>query len=237
MIIINPDAIYSVTAVTADSAYPAINLMNDLPQKYWKSTATTTDGFTIVTDGSTVNGLFIGNTNGTSGTVAVKDVTEATTYETHALSGAYGRFFVAFTSEYTAAVHIVVSLTAATAVEVYAGICRAGAFVSLPDPGYGLKQQPQDFSIKQEMSNGGLNVIIRSMPRSYNLSFIMTHAQVDSIQDVYLARSSKPVAVLLSENINLDEQWCGFFHISDPPSCGYDYPLHTQVSCSLREAV
>jgi hypothetical protein len=236
MKIIYPDCISSITADTSDPNYLAANLLDNHPQKVWKAgTGETTAVLTVVTNGGSVSGLHIAGTNAISGTVAVKDTSEATTFETQSISGTWGRFFVKFNTTYAVPLHIIVSLTAP--VEVYAGVCRSGTFISTADPQYGLKQKRNDYSIKKELSNGGMYIFNRNIPRDYDMTFIIPIAEADLLDNLYLANGSLPLAFLLSDNINLDDQWSGFFHITEPPSIQYDYFTHTGVSMIIKEAI
>jgi hypothetical protein len=65
----------------------------------------------------------------------------------------------------------------------------------------------------------------------------MPVADYDLLDNLYLANGSFPLGMLLSDNINLDDQWSGFFHINDPPSGTYEYLTHTNCSISVKEAV
>ena len=236
MKIIYPDSISTISADTFDSDYPAANLLDDHPQKMWKAgTGETTAVLTVVTDGADISGLFLGGTNATSGSIAVKDTSEVTTFETVTLASTWSRYFVKFSTTYSVPLHIIITLTASA--EVYAGVIRAGAFISTPDPKYGLKQQREDYSIKKELSNGGLYVFNRNKPVTYDLSFLMLHATYDLIDDLFYINGSLPLAFLLSDNIGLDNQWSGFFHITNPPSSSYDSPDLTNCSIALKEAV
>ena len=236
MKILYPDCINTTTTDSEDTDYPVENLSDNHPQKIWRAaTDVLTATLSIVTSTTSVSGLCIAGTNAVSGTVTIKDSTEVTTYETHNLSGTWGRFFVKFNFTYTENLHIIVELTAATT--VYAGILRCGTLIDLEDPQYGMKQQRQDYSIKKELSNGGLNIINRNMPRQYDLSFISVHANYDALDNLFLANGSFPLAILISDNLNLDDQYSGFFHIIDPPSGTYDYITHTGCSITLKEAV
>jgi hypothetical protein len=236
MKIIYPDCISSITADTSDPAYPAVNLLDNHPQKAWKAgTGETTAVLTVVTNGGYVSGLHIAGTNALSGTVVVKDTSEVTTFETQSISGTWGRFFVKFNTTYVVPLHIIISLTAP--VEVYAGVCRCGTFISTADPQYGLKQKRNDYAIKKELSNGGMYIYNRNMPRQYDVTFIIPVAEADLLDNLYLANGSLPLAFLLSDNIGLNDQWSGFFHITEPPSSQYDYFTHTGVSMIIKEAI
>ncbi|MEI6259261.1 MAG: hypothetical protein WCR46_05060 [Deltaproteobacteria bacterium] len=235
MKIIYPDCIYSLSANSFDAEYPVANLLDDHPSKVWKAVAgVTTAILTIVTTGA-VAGIHIAGTNAISGTVYVKNSTETVTHETHTLAGTFGQFFVKFDAVYASTLHIIVSLTSGTT--VYAGICRAGTLLSFPNPQYGLTQKRHDYSIKKELSNGGLYIYNRHTPRQYDLSFLMTYSEYNTIDALFIANGSIPLAFLIADEIDSDDQWSGFFHIVDPPSAGYEYHSHLKCSFTLQEAV
>lgn len=235
MKIIYPDRIYSLSASSFDAEYPVANLLYDHPSKVWKAASgVTTAVVTIVTTG-TVAGIHIAGTNAVSGSVAVKNSTETITHETHAISGTFGQFFVKFDATYTADLHVIVSLTADTT--VYAGICRSGTLISLPNPQYGLTQKRQDYSIKKELSNGGLYIYNRHIPRQYDLSFLLTYAEYNTIDALFIENGSIPLAFLIADDTDSDDQWSGFFHIVDPPSANYAYFSHLTCGFTLKEAV
>jgi len=236
--IIYPDCIATIVAASENPDYPAANMLGNLPKKVWESLSDTSDSFLITTTASGVSGLLIGTTNATAGTVTVKDDTDATTYETFALSGTWGRFFVKFASTYAEVLHITVALTKAAGDSmITVGTCRCGTFIAIADPQYGLKGKREDYSIDHELSGGGLDTVKRDTPRAYNLSFIPVVAQFDSIDALYNANGKAPLAMLLSDNINLDDQWCGFFHMMDAPDGSYSYLTHVPFSLPVREAV
>ena len=239
MKILYPNCVTGLTASSADASYPVANLSDNHPQKVWKAAAgVTTAVLSIVTSAVSVAGLCIAGTNATSGTVTVKNSTEVTTYETHSLSGAWGRFFVKFNAAYAEILHITVSLTAPAA--VYAGVLRCGSFILFNDPLRDPSQQREDYSIKKELSNGGLNIILRNMPRKYDLSFMAPKAQYDLIDNLYFINGSLPVGVLLSDNMylaGLGDQWSGFFHVMAPPGGKYGNGLLTGWSITIKEAI
>ena len=109
------------------------------------------------------------------------------------------------------------------------------------DPLIDPAQQRDDYSIKKELSNGGLNIILRNMPRKYDLSFMAPKAQYDLIDNLYLANGSLPVGILLSDNMYLagvGDQWSGFFHVMDPPGGKFNNGLlYTGWSITIKEAV
>jgi hypothetical protein len=242
MIIMYPDCIASISALSADPDYPVSNMLDDHPQKSWKTVADfgppapVSSSITVVTDGSAAAGIALFNTNVTSGTVLVKNSTGATTYETHSISGTYGRFFVQFNSEYEEILSIVISLTAPTT--LYVGECRCGAFITIPNPKMsGLKFNRDDYSIKHELSNGGRYIFKRNTPRSFDLSFTMLQSEFETIDALFDENGSHPLAMLIGEGLSADNKWSGFFHIDEPPSADYGYPSHTDCSMTIKEAL
>jgi hypothetical protein len=240
MKILYPDNISTITADSEDSDYPVANVQDNHPQKVWKAASgVTTATLSIVTSASGAAGLHIAWTNATSGTVTVKNSTEVTTYETHSLSGAWGRFFAKFTTARTEVLHITVALTAPAT--VYAGVVRCGTLIAFKDPLRELTGGRKDYSIKKDLSNGGLSIALRNMPRAYQLSFIAEDAQYDTIDNLYLLRGSLPLAILISDNkyvAGSGDQWSGFFHILDPPDGKFSAGLgQTGWNIGIQEAV
>lgn len=247
MIILYPDRISSITALSYDADYPVANMLDDHPQKPWKAAAgmgtptPTTSGITVITDGGAVSGIGIFGTNVTSGTVAVKNALETITYETHSISGTLGRFFVQFGIEYNAVMHIVVALSAPAgsyAGELYIGVVRCGSLISIPNPKTsGVNFGRDDYSVRHELSNGGLYVAKRNTPRKFELSFAMLQTEFDDIDAVFDANGSNPLPMLIAEDMDDDNKWCGFFHIAEPPTADYAYQRHTNCTMVLKEAV
>lgn len=239
MIILYPDCISTVVAQTSDPDYPADNILNDHPQKPWKAEAGT--GYTcvirLITDGSIVSGMGLFNTNATAIRVWVKDAAETTDYETHNISSAYGRYFLQFDDDYTEVLHVTIELTTPTTT-AYVGCARVGPFISIPNPkASGVNFGRDDYSIKHELSNGGLYVFKRNTPRKLSLSFDMLQSEFDTIDAIFDETGSHPVAMLIAEGMTDDNKWCGFFHISEAPTADYAYPQHTGCSIDLKEAI
>jgi hypothetical protein len=237
--ILYPDCISSVVAQTSDADYPDENMLNEHPQKPWKAEAGT--GYTcvvrLITDGSAVSGVGIFNTNATAITVWVKNADETVDYETHSLTSVYGRYFLEFTSSYNEVLHVTISLTTPTTT-AYIGCARCGPFISIPNPkASGVNFGRDDYSIKHELSNGGLYIFKRNTPRSFSLSFDMLQTEFETIDALFDITGSHPMAMLVAENMADDNKWCGFFHIAEPPAADYAYPQHTGCSIDLKEAV
>lgn len=112
-----------------------------------------------------------------------------------------------------------------------------GTPISFPDPQYGLSQSRIDKSIKQELSGGGYYIHDANKPRTMNLSWVMNRdTDFDELDSLYNIRGSKPLAMLISEALENDMKWCGYFHMTDAPTATHDMPSFSAVSLSIREA-
>lgn len=236
MKIIYPNNISGISAASEDSEYPATNMLDEKPQKIWKS-ENEADTITITPiSGGKISGVFLGNTNAAYYTLFVRHSSGSPTYEEHSGAISNNQIMVVLDAEYSSGEIIDISVAGGTGY-VYAGVCVCGELLSFPDPNYGLKSERVDFSIKNEFSNGGLYVYKRSTPRGYDLSIVLTHSEFAAIDEIYNAIGMAPVPILLSENISQPDYWSGFFHIIEPPSGSYSYPTMVDCSISLREAV
>lgn len=238
MKIIGTNGIYGLTVSTNETEYPASNLLDIYTQRLWKSTESTST-ITITTD-SAVSGLYLGNTNAEAYTIEIKSIGGSTVYETHTGQISGGRLFFEFDSSYqllNVEIEIQLMTPGPEGGNVYAGILRCGDFITLPDPQYGLKTQREDFSIKESLSNGGLYVNKRYTPRAFELSLLMTYPEFESLDEIYDAIGSNPLAMLLAEDIDNDDFWSGFFHIMESPTGSYSFYNMVDCSLQLREAV
>jgi hypothetical protein len=112
-----------------------------------------------------------------------------------------------------------------------------GAVITFPDPQYGLSQSRIDKSIKQELAGGGYYIHDANKPRTMNLSWVMNRdTDFDELDSLYNIRGSKPLAMLISEALENDMKWCGYFHMTDAPTATHDMPSFSAVSLSIREA-
>jgi len=239
MIFIYPEKLSSVTVDSENGSFPATNLQDDKPKRYWKSGGTNIATITAtVAANSDQIGLF--NTNALSAVVTIKLL--GVTQETFSIDltdpHTHTRMWQSYT-EQTSVHTIEIQLTAAASSAVYAGVLRIGKGVKLVNPKYGIKESRRDFSIVKELNNGAYYIRKRNNVREFNVSFMEDRA-VDfyvfsQVTDYY---GPEPVAVLMAEGIDNDpHEWAIFGHILSPFSGSHDYLNHTNVSFSITEAV
>jgi len=240
----------SVTASSENANYPASNLILGRVSKVFRSVAAGAPiadiTLTIAVPAGVNNAIGIFGCNATSIAYAVKDVTETTTYFSGTLdttpaspARAYNRAWAEWTSNGNA-LHIILTLTApATATYHEVGEIVVGDAVSLPDPQYGLSQDRVNFQVVQQLAGGGFYVHDGQKPRSFDVgwSAMLRETIFDDLDEIYSVVGQDPVAILISDYLNNDMKWCGYFHIMRPPSAKHNAPTRSGVSLELREAV
>ena len=239
----------SVTASSANSSYPASNLLVGQVSKKWRSVTAipqiATATLTIAVPAGVNNAIGIFGTNAIAMTVAVKDVTEATTYftENFDLTPAnpvrtWDRVWKEWASN-GFALHIVITLTAsATATYHECGEIVVGETITLPDPLYGVGQARENFQVIQPLAGGGFYVHPGERPRAFDLGWVMDReTEFDDLDEIYEVMGQNPIAMLLSDNANNDMKWCGYYHMIGSPKGTHAYPSFSPVSLTLREAV
>jgi len=236
MKILYPDCVDSVVGGSYDSNYPDVNVMDNHPQKKWMATEDVVDeDILIITTNDPINGIGIFNTNAHTVEIVVQNEAEDTTYETFNLTNTYQRFAAIFAQEYNEILHIQINLVADET--VYVGVIKCGYFYDFIDPDYGLQQKREDYSVKEQLSNGGLYVYNRNKPRSYDISIVCLRTNASIIDNIFEMNGSLPLAMIVASNLNEDDLWSGFFHILDPPEIKHIMPLHSSVDFSIQEAI
>jgi hypothetical protein len=191
------------------------------------------------------SGIGIFGCNSTSIAYAIKDTTEVTTYFSGTLDttpASPARTFDRAWFDWTSngfALHIILTLTApSTATYHEVGEIVVCDTVTIPDPQYGLGQGRENFQTIQQLAGGGFYVHDGAIPRTFDLSWVMLReTEFDDLDEIYAEIGQKPIGMLLSENLANDLKWCGYFHMTSPPKASHDYPNHSVISVSLREAV
>ena len=242
MKIIYPNIITAVTASSELTQYPATNLLTENIGLVWKSTASiyapspATIEFDdiVLKDEEYAIGIFgIENYPGISVSFAFD---ESPGYiETQSDNIIDNRFWYAFMSQATESVTVTITLSSRMSYQVSEVVF--GKTITIRDPQYGVTQTRIDKSIKQELAGGGYYIHDALKPRTFGLSWIMGRDdEFESLDSLYNIRGSKPLAMLIAENLNDDMKWCGYFHMTDAPTATHDMPSHSAVSLSLREA-
>jgi len=114
-----------------------------------------------------------------------------------------------------------------------------GDAVYIPDPQYGVAQDRVNFQVVQQLAGGGFYVHDGEKPRSFDLGWnaMLRETYFDDLDEIYSVVGQDPVAVLVSDYLNNDMKWCGYFHIMRPPQSKHAHPTRSSVSLELREAV
>lgn len=239
----------AVTASNEDASYPASNLLLGQTSKVFRSIAATpTIGnvtLTVSVPAGVNNAIGIFGTNADSVTVAVKDTTETTTYFTGTFDltpasplRTWDRVWMEWTSN-GFALHIVITLTAPSTVTYHqVGEIVVGSVVTIPDPLRGLSQSRENFQVVQQLAGGGFYVHDGVKPRAMELSWIMLReTEFDDLDEIYSVMGQNPIAMLLSDRLNNDMKWSGFFHMTGSPNALHDAPTFSMVNLPIREAV
>jgi hypothetical protein len=136
-------------------------------------------------------------------------------------------------------IHIILTLTAhpeSTYHECGEIVC--GETIVIPDPQYGLSQSRENYQTVQQLAGGGKYVHPGVKPRSFELSWIMDRdLDFDDLDEAYETMGENPVAMLLSDNLDDDAKWCGYFHMTSAPKSSHNSPIYSQANLSIREAV
>ena len=239
----------TVTASSENASYPATNLLLGQVSKVFRSLTGTPAianiTLTVAVPAGVNNAIGIFGTNADTIVVAVKDVTEVTTYftETFDLTPAsplrtWNRVWKEWTSN-GAALHIVLTLTApATATYHEVGEIVVGTVVTVPDPKYGISQSRENFQVIQQLAGGGFYVHDGVKPRAMELSWLMLReTEFDDLDEIFSVKGQNPIAMLLSDNLNNDMKWSGYFHMIGSPKATHDAPTFSLINLSIREAV
>lgn len=239
MILIYPECLSVVTADSESGSFPATNLQDDRPKKYWMS-----GGSNVATLTATVaadsDQIAIFNTNAASAVITIKlagveqesFIIDLTSPHTH------NRLWQSYTEQ--TAVHTVeIQLTTTVGSAVYAGVMRIGKGVTVSNPAYGISESRRDFSIVRELNNGAYYIRKRDSVRTFSLSFTDDRAtdfyNFTEVMDYY---GPEPIAVLLAEDVDSDpHEWAIFGHILTPFNGSHEYYSHTNVSFEITEAV
>jgi hypothetical protein len=241
MILIYPEKQTAVVASSQDANFPAANLLDYKPAKYWRAASGVDEAdLTLsVASGAKYLGLF--GTNAESAVVVVKNgagVTQSTDNIDLTETGrtTFNRFWLEYT-QLNEAHSIVITLTAAAGVTVYAGVVRAGAGVVLDNPDEGLKEGKNDYSVVHEMSSGAVYIRKRQIVRTFS-GQVLTERDTELylLTDLYDYFGPQPLAMLVAEGFD-DRQWCCFGRFEKPPGGDHISGELSTASLSILEAV
>lgn len=239
----------AVTASSENTSYPASNLLLEQVSKVWRSVAASapiaTVTLNIAVPAGVNNALAIFGTNATSIAYAIKNTAEDTTYFSGTLdttpaspARTFNRAWLEWTSNGNA-LHIILTLTAPTTATYHeCGEIVVGETVTIPDPKAGLSQSRVNFQTIQQLAGGGYYVHAGEKPRSFDLSWVMLReTEFDDLDEIYEEIGQNPLAMMLSDGLNNDLKWCGYFHMVDAPKASHDAPTLSIINMRIREAV
>ena len=238
-----------ITASSEDADYPAANmLLGDVSKPFRSASGVAPIGtitLTINIAAYQLGGFALFGCNSTSVAYLITNTAGTTTYFSGTLDTTpsspvrtFNRAWFDWTNN-NQALKIVLTLTAPTTATYH----EVGEFVlsntvTIPDPQYGLGQTRENFQVVQQLAGGGFYVHDGAKPRSFDLSWVMLReTEFDDLDEIYAEIGQKPIGMLLSENANNDMKWCGYFHMMGPPKASHDYPSHSVITLSIREAV
>ena len=258
MKIIPGQKITSVTAGSADANYPAANVIDEHPKKLWKAASgvySTTLTFEI-SNGSA--GLAIFNTNALSISATVTDPNDIEWFtsdvdwfaadaewsgenaflsnELYSLDGVSGAAWIEW--PYSAiSVEAVITLTASSETEVYAGVAVADEVYEYSCPQMGIKEGMHSYSIVRELQNGAFYRKERDIVRTFNFNIIEDRA-TDFYSYMYTVSRElgyKPAAWQLADMDGF--WWVVYARFQKMPSGSHNMPNHSAINTSLIEVL
>jgi hypothetical protein len=241
VILIYPEKQTAVAASSQDANFPAANLLDSKPAKVWRAAAGVNEATLTLSVASGAKYLGLFGTNAESAVVVVKNGAGAIqSTDNIALTQAGRTTFNRFWLEYTQleeAHSILITLTAAAGVAVYAGVARAGAGVVLDNPDEGLQEGRQDYSIVHELSSGAIYTRKRMIVRTF-AGKVLTERESELylLSDIYDYFGPHPLALLVAEGFD-DRQWSCFGRFEKPPPSAHETGELSTASFSIVEAV
>lgn len=233
MKIIHPELQSTIAATSEAVNFPAINLLDNKPQKVWEATGSSaTLTLSVSAGGANAVGLF--HTNAVSATVVVKNSGGVTIQTTVVNPLPYNRLWIDFPTQSNSC-SVLITLDAAAGIAVRAGVIRAGVGADFPNPEYGMRETKEDRSIVKELSNGAVYTRKRTILRAFNPSFLMSHAERRAIMNIYDAYGPNPLAVLVVGGVS-DHEYCVFGRM-DVPDGNYSLPGYGKLNMNIKEAV
>jgi len=248
--VIYSDNITSISASEEDASYPIANAMDLHPKKVWKGESSSA---AIQVDISKGSALGIANTNALEVTGIVIECPAGAVWESGVewdgiawkveSVGTIGNFLtdtdtgdIWLDYDEVDSVHrITFTLTCASDEIIQAGVISAGGVISVEGPLYGVNEQPIDYSVVKELSNGSFYFRKRDVVRSYSCELKITRATESKrfMRDIGIKLGQRPIMWLIADDG--DSQWVVFGRCAVSQS--HDMALHNSVSISITEVV
>ena len=246
--------ITGVTATSADSSYPAVNVIDEHPKKLWKAASDVNSAtLTFEISGGT-GGLAIFNTNATSISASVTDpnylqwetgvawetgttfsAVDAVLTETSSLDGVSGAAWFEWTHSMIP-VTATLTLTAGSNDTVQAGVAVSDELYTYACPQMGIKEGLHSYSIVRELQNGAFYRKQRDSVRTF--SFNIIDSRTDFYEYMYtVARELgyKPAAWQLADMDGF--WWVVYARFTKMPSGSHNMPNHSTINTSLIEVL
>ena len=171
-----------------------------------------------------------------SSTDTVCEVVKTTTHTLETSSRTYDRFWEEYTQQ-VAAHTATIKLTAATGETVEAGIVRAGDMLTLAGPLSDPNEKPYSHSIKKLLHGGAFYGKQLEIVRSFAYSMSLTReSQYRDLIDLYRYYDPDPFAMLISDNVDDDNQYAVFGMLDGEPDAIHKKAASV-VSVRILEAV
>ena len=253
MKIIPNQKITSVTASSADTSYPAVNVIDEHPKKLWKAASGNSATLTFEISGGT-GGLAIFNTNATSISASVTDpnylqwetgvawetgttfsAVDAVLTETSSLDGVSGAAWFEWTYAMIP-VTATITLTAGSNDIVQAGVAVSDELYTYACPQMGVREGLHSYSIVRELQNGAFYRKQRDSVRTF--SFNIVDSRTDFYEYMYtVARELgyKPAAWMLADMDGF--WWVVYARFQKMPSGTHSMPNHSAINTQLIEVL
>lgn len=257
MIIIKRNAITSISASSADAAYPATNLLNDSPKKKWKAASSSVSYayLDVVTSGTTgalgmvgivAESVFVTITD-PNGIVWQSVVWPAVDWDLPPegvvvtqemiddLANGYQSVWVSF-PEFTDPVSIRIELrkTAGTPMILAAGVLHVGQPTEISGVQYPLNEGLEDYSIQRQLSNGATYYKRRDIVRTFSGSIRLQRTEFQSLfRDVARVYGGQPLMIQLAPPWG--SEFTVYGRLSAMPSGAHDMPTHSTIQFQITE--
>ena len=106
------------------------------------------------------------------------------------------------------------------------GIFRGGSVLNMPNPQIGLSNPLVDYSTRRRLTNGGYQYKQFNIGKSASLSFILTNAELRTLEDFVRAYRSKPFSALFLDDMDAGQEptarYSGFYYLQSAPETSFN---------------
>ena len=258
MKIIKTNSINSISATSANSAYPVANLLNETPKKKWKAADATVNMATISLQTSGRTGAIgIVGIQASAAEVRISDpngivwnnvvwnnvVWESSpdavsvSYSWQNRGDDFATLWVDF-QQFEASVEIEIDLYKSEfePTPIAAGVLMVGQVFTFPDPKYGLSEGLHSYGIYRELSNGAFYRKERDIVRTFSGRWLMDRISemVSFVRDIARFYGFAPMMMKLTEGPG---EWIVYGRLQQMPSSTHDHLSHSGVEISIIEVI